>query len=118
MNKEHSSALNYTRDCLSGPLRFLVRMISHINVGAFRPTLSRDQMFPRPSHWQHLRDQFKAETGLDVTDAAHVVQQGSTFFSNEERKEADRRFRAVVQEDPIPRCNMVTYLMTSWKGRR
>ena len=85
MNKEHSSALNYTRDCLSGPLRFLVRMISHINVGAFRPTLSRDQMFPRPSHWQHLRDQFKAETGLDVTDAAHVVQQGSTYFSRMRR---------------------------------
>ena len=71
----------------------------YLNVGAFRPTLSRDQMFPRPSHWQHLRDRFKAETGLDVTDAAHVMQQGSTFFSNEERKEADRRFRAVVQED-------------------
>ena len=110
VNKEHNWALNYTRDCLSAPIRFLVRMIMHVNVGAFKPMEARDEMFPRPLAWEALQKQFKAETGLDVADAAHVMQQDAVFFSREDRKEADRRFRTVIQEDTIPRCNMVTYL--------
>ena len=37
VNKEHQSALNYTRDCVSGPMREWVRMLDNINTGAFCP---------------------------------------------------------------------------------
>ncbi len=63
----------------------------------------------RTSEWQSLKKQFKEKTGLDVGDAAHVMRQDAAF-TFEEQEEADRRFKLVVQEDSIPRCNMVTYL--------
>ena len=58
VNKEHQSALNYTRVCVSGPMRELVRMLDNINTGAFCPDAERDAMFPEPDRRVTLADAF------------------------------------------------------------
>lgn len=44
VNKEHSSALNYTRDCLSRPMRDMITVMRQINLGVFNPAAPRDQV--------------------------------------------------------------------------
>ena len=43
VNKEHGSALNYTRDCLSKPIREMVDMMLAVHEGRFRPAAERDE---------------------------------------------------------------------------
>ena len=110
VNKEHQSALNYTRDCVSGPMREWVRMLDNINTGAFCPDAERDAMFPEPDRRVTLADAFLNETGLTVADAARVLMQDATMVADGEFGSANERLRAFHSDDRVPTSGMVIHL--------
>ena len=110
VNKEHSSALNYTRDCLSAPVRSLTDMLHAVHEGTFVPQASRDEVFRSRLAAVHISEQFKHTTGLDVMDAALVLQQDAVYETSADRDEADDRLSRLRQDGQIPRCGMMQYL--------
>eukprot|EP00435_Cladocopium_sp_Y103_P026948 s793_g6.t1 len=110
VNREHSSALNYTRDCLSAPIRELVQMMSRIHSGSFNPSAPRDMMFPPALQRKHVTRIFLEETGLNVSDAALVMQQDFSFQSHRAMSEADRRLKTLEEYHPFPTVGMMTFL--------
>ena len=110
VNREHQSALNYTRDCLSGPMREMVDMMCQLNSGAFVPHAARDAMFPEPLRRKHIDRQFLEATGLNVSDAAIVMQEGASFSSEAQAEEAETRMLYVSTPTDVPTGGMVDYL--------
>ncbi len=112
VNKEHSSALNCTRDCLSSPIRQLTEMIDFIHKGTFVPTAARDDMFRSRANPNALpiEEQFRRETGLNVVDAALVMQHDAVFQTSEQKRQADERLLLLKQPGSIPLCGMMKYL--------
>lgn len=86
VNKEHSSALNYTRDCLSNPVRHLTDMIDSTHKGPFVPTTARDEMFRTSASAVPIHEQFRLETGLNVMDAALAIQHDVVFQTQAETR--------------------------------
>ncbi|CAK9079757.1 ABC transporter C family member 8 (ABC transporter ABCC.8), partial [Durusdinium trenchii] len=74
VNKEHQSALNYTRDSLCAPIRALIDVMRAVHVGAFVPGAPRDSMFPDATACRRVEDAFAAELGMTVLEAAESMQ--------------------------------------------
>ena len=110
VNREHASALNYTRDCLSGPIRDLVQLMSHIHFGSFNPSAPPDMTFPPALQRKHVTRVFLEETGLNMSDAALVMQQDFSFQSSRAMTEADRRLKTLEEYHPCPTVGMMTFL--------
>ena len=110
VNKEHSSALNYTRDCLSNPVRSLTEMLNSIHRGTFVPTAARDERFKTVDGAVPIEEQFRLETGLNIMDAALVMQHDAVFQTTVEKRQADERLITLRQPGSIPLCGMVKYL--------
>ena len=104
VNKEHSSALNYTRDCLSNPVRPLTEMIYSVHTGKFVPTAASDERFKTQNGAVPIEEQFRLETGLNVMDAALVMQHDAVFQTNAEKQQADERLAVLRQIVSIPLC--------------
>ena len=71
VKKEHGSALNYTRDALSHPIRLLVSMIADIHEGKFVPDAPRDHTCPEAGLVVPMNQVFEQNVGLSVIEAAN-----------------------------------------------
>ena len=109
VNKEHSSALNYTRDCLSGPMRDMIAVMRQINLGIFKPAAPRDQVFPQPLQRKPIARHFLEVTGLNVMEAASVIQESAVFATSEAMRQAVLRLSSPKPEHNFP-MGMVDFL--------
>eukprot|EP00435_Cladocopium_sp_Y103_P036200 s268_g9.t1 len=66
----HHSALTYSRDSLSAPIRALSEMLEHIRSGAFVPGASRDSMFPDVEDQVAIVTQVERYFGMTIDDIA------------------------------------------------
>ena len=110
VNPEHQSALNYTRDCLSGPIREMVDMMSQVNEGTFVPQAARDAIFPPPLSRKRITRQFLETTGLTVVDAARVLQGDGRYSNQREQANSDERIRVLSSPCEISTVGMMVYL--------
>ena len=110
VNKEHSSALNYIRDCLSEPIRRLVDMMKQVHDGVYVPGAARDSLFPPALQRKPLTRQFLEKTGLDVLDAARIFQEDAWFPTTAAMREDDGRFVVLKSQTPFPDVGLVEYL--------
>ena len=74
--KGHSSALNYSRDALSHPIRAMMAMLDGIQRGTFLPLAVRGSQFVNVSDAMSARSQFEKSTGYSLEEA------GRTFFGD------------------------------------
>ena len=109
-NRMHSSALNYTRDSMSAPIRELVKMFRDISAGVFNPCASRDQTFPAVADRKQITALFFQETGLHVMDAAQIMMDGVVFASYTDRCKATDRLVRLRADYSLPTMGLVTYL--------
>ena len=109
-NRTHSSALNYTRDSMSAPIRELVKMFRDISAGIFNPCAPRDQTFPEVADRKQIAELFFQETGLRVMDAAHIMMDGVVFASHSERCKTTDRLVKLRTDYSLPTMGLVTYL--------
>lgn len=110
VNKEHQSALNYTRDSLCAPIRALIDVMRAVHVGAFVPGAPRDSMFPDATACRRVEDAFAAELGMTVLEAAESMQVGHVFQNAADEQEAARRIACLAADYDIPRVGLVQYL--------
>ena len=110
VNKEHQSALNYTRDCLSAPMREMVTMMTQIYHGSFVPGAPRDEAFPPVTSQMPIARFFLHETGLNVLDAARVMQEDAVFSSKSALDQANSRLQLLTAESEIPGGGIMIHL--------
>jgi len=109
VNKEHGSALNYTRDCLSKPIREMVDMMLAVHEGRFRfkPAAGRDEVFSHEEPCSPLYEQFEADTGYDLEQAVRKASANNDDFL---APTEDARLERLRAESSISRCGLVEYV--------
>ena len=110
VNKNHGSALNYSRDSLCSPVRQMVRMLNQVHDGAFVPEGDRESMFPQRHHRLQIEQHFELETGLTVAGAAKQMQEGAAFASMDDKRSSNERLDRLGKQYPFPKIGMLEYL--------
>lgn len=69
---QHRSAINYQRDALAAPIRFMMEMLGRIQNGEFRPSDVRDKLFPEPDDRLDIFGQVEDTLGFDFETIAET----------------------------------------------
>ncbi len=110
VNKEHASALNYTRDSLSAPIRQLSSMLQQLHWGEFVPDAPRDLTFPPEHRRSTIFEKFKIDTGMTVDEAA-VLMSGHEQPASRAHEVAERvRMERFRPEYAMPSSGLMEYL--------
>ena len=63
---QHRSAINYQRDALSAPIRFMCEMLEKVKTGEFMPLAHRNEVFPERQDRLCIVDQVLHKTGMHL----------------------------------------------------
>ncbi len=110
VNKEHGSALNYTRDCLSKPIREMVDMMLAVHEGWFKPAAGRDEFFSSKESCSPLHEQFEVDTGYGLEEAVQALRKASANNDDLLDPKEDDRLERLRAEGSISRCGLVEYV--------
>ena len=113
VNKEHGSALNYTRDALSHPIRKLVCMLADVHDGRFVPDAPRDHVFPQADMILPMNQVFEQHVGNAVPEVARIMMGDRTRFTVEEDAKANDRLGRMLVLAGIPRTGLVEHLSST-----